>query len=104
MNVRHMLVLAHAGRGDALLAAAEVCEQLRSAGLVPIIAPKGHTLRADVPGATATLGKGVSLEDIELTIVLGGDGTILGAAELTRGSTAPLLGINHGHVGFFGGE
>ncbi len=100
MNVRHMLVLAHAGRGDALLAAAEVCEQLRSAGLVPIIAPKGHTLRADVPGATATLGKGVSLEDIELTIVLGGDGTILGAAELTRGSTAPLLGINHGHVGF----
>jgi NAD+ kinase len=46
------------------------------------------------------LGTDVQLDDIELTIVLGGDGTILAAAELTRGSQAPLLGINHGHVGF----
>src|SRR5690606_15052179 len=43
---------------------------------------------------------GISLGDIELVIVLGGDGTILRAAELARGSSAPLLGVNLGHVGF----
>ncbi len=38
--------------------------------------------------------------DCELAIVLGGDGTILKAAELTRASATPLLGVNLGHVGF----
>jgi NAD+ kinase len=51
---------------------------------------------ADVPA----LGVDVPLDDIELAIVLGGDGTILRAAELVRGGTAPVLGINLGHVGF----
>ena len=32
--------------------------------------------------------------------MLGGDGTILRAAELTRGTSVPLLGVNLGHVGF----
>jgi NAD+ kinase len=36
----------------------------------------------------------------ELTVVIGGDGTILRAAELTRESGTPLLGVNLGHVGF----
>lgn len=42
----------------------------------------------------------MSFADIELAIVLGGDGTILRAAELARAAGAPLLGINLGHVGF----
>jgi len=36
----------------------------------------------------------------ELAVVVGGDGTILRAAEVTRGSGAPVLGVNLGHVGF----
>ena len=36
----------------------------------------------------------------ELALVIGGDGTILRAAELTRETVTPLLGINLGHVGF----
>ena len=42
----------------------------------------------------------VPVDDVELAIVLGGDGTILRAAELVRDGTAPVLGINMGHVGF----
>jgi len=42
----------------------------------------------------------VQATDLELVIVLGGDGTILRAAELTRGCPVPLLGVNLGHVGF----
>ena len=36
----------------------------------------------------------------ELVVVVGGDGTILRAAEHARESGTPLLGINLGHVGF----
>jgi len=39
-------------------------------------------------------------EPIEAAVVLGGDGTILHAASLTRGTGIPLLGVNLGHVGF----
>jgi NAD+ kinase len=42
----------------------------------------------------------VAAKDIELVICLGGDGTILKAAEIMRGQNAPLLGVNMGHVGF----
>lgn len=38
--------------------------------------------------------------NVEIAIVLGGDGTILRAAELIRGQDTPILGINLGHVGF----
>lgn len=41
-----------------------------------------------------------SLPDVEVAVVLGGDGTILRGAELTRERNIPLLGINIGHVGF----
>lgn len=38
--------------------------------------------------------------EVELAVVLGGDGSILRAAELLRGAKSPILGINAGHVGF----
>jgi NAD+ kinase len=40
------------------------------------------------------------LPAVEIVVVLGGDGTILRGAELTRERNIPLLGINIGHVGF----
>ena len=41
-----------------------------------------------------------NLPAVEIAVVLGGDGTILRGAELTRQRNIPLLGINIGHVGF----
>ena len=41
-----------------------------------------------------------NLPELEIAVVLGGDGTILRGAELTRERNIPLLGINIGHVGF----
>jgi NAD+ kinase len=98
-----MLVVLHTGRDDSVVAAQSVCQQLRAAGVIPVIAPLDENDRADALadlGAFETLGSGVTVFDLELVIVLGGDGTILRAAELVRGSTVPLLGVNLGHVGF----
>lgn len=39
-------------------------------------------------------------DDTEIVVVLGGDGTILRAAELVKGTDVPILGVNLGHVGF----
>ena len=41
-----------------------------------------------------------SLPSLEIGVVLGGDGTMLRAAEVTRVHNIPLLGVNLGHVGF----
>jgi NAD+ kinase len=47
--------------------------------------------------AASDEGAGVGCE---LALVIGGDGTILRAAEVTHGSGTPVLGVNLGHVGF----
>ena len=41
-----------------------------------------------------------TIDGISAAIVLGGDGTILRAAELVRGHDIPIIGINLGNVGF----
>lgn len=100
---RQILVVAHTGRAGPLAAGIEVCRRLRDAGLVPVISaddPEGLIRAAPDIGPVRILGEDVASHDLELVVVLGGDGTILRAAELARGSSAPLLGVNLGHVGF----
>lgn len=98
---RNMLVYAHMAHEETLNAASLVCEQISVSGVVPVVSPdQAKSLGEHFRGNLSLLGTDVAPDNIELTIVLGGDGTILGAAELMRGSDAPLLGINHGHVGF----
>src|SRR5690606_37588983 len=80
---RRVLVVTHTGRPDAVLAQEQVLRELHAAGVEPV---------AEGPGVDPTT--------LDAAIVLGGDGTVLRAAELTRGGSAPLLGVNLGHVGF----
>lgn len=100
---RYILVVAHTGRQDSLEAGVQVCAQLIEAGVTPVLS---EDERRDILAArpsfddVAVLGVDVQPNELELVIVLGGDGTILRAAELVRGCSAPLLGINLGHVGF----
>lgn len=100
---RPILVVAHTGRSDSLAAAVHVCAQLEAGGAAPVFtADNRHDLLAhDASLAdTAVLGEDVGVDDLVLAIVLGGDGTILRAAELVREAQTPLLGVNLGHVGF----
>jgi len=103
MNERSILVVAHAGRVDTVDAARRVITALREAGARPVLADDDHAALTAVDDFFAdadVLGASVDPADLELAIVLGGDGTILRAAELVRDSGAPVLGINMGHVGF----
>ncbi len=103
MTDRHILVVAHTGRQDSLDAGIAVCRQLIAAGLTPVLSDdEFDDIMAAAPDLRpiTMLGDAVQIGDLELVIVLGGDGTILRAAELARGCSAPLLGVNLGHVGF----
>lgn len=100
---RYILVVLHTGRQDSVAAATEVCAQLQSAGAIAVLPPVEFEDAVEIPAALEglpRLGTDVDATDLELVIVLGGDGTILRAAELVRESTVPLLGVNLGHVGF----
>lgn len=102
LPAREILVVAHARRDDTVLAARRVIAAIRSAGARAVLPAEDDELRdalGDV-GPLATLGVDVTVEELEIAIVLGGDGTILRAAELVRTGAAPILGINMGHVGF----
>lgn len=104
MNERNILVVAHAGRDDTVAAARRVIDLLRGAGARPVLSADDRAELSAVDPLFAdvdTVGDIVAVDDLELAIVLGGDGTILRAAELVRGThSAPVLGINMGHVGF----
>jgi NAD+ kinase len=80
---RQVLVVTHESREEAVVAGEEACQALKAAGLDPIT-----DMAQATPGA------------LELAMVLGGDGTILRAAEITHGTGVPVLGVNLGHVGF----
>lgn len=102
---RRVLLLAHRARPDVRELAHVFCKSLSRHGVrvrVPAadaadlgLLHQGGAAEVELTDSTTDAGHGC-----ELAIVLGGDGTILRAAELTRESATPLLGVNLGHVGF----
>ena len=91
-----MLVTAHTGRENAVRSAQQVVKWLTAAG----IAVRTIAGELSCPGAEEVLAEDRAAEDAELVIVLGGDGSLLRAAELSRPARVPLIGVNLGHVGF----
>jgi NAD+ kinase len=91
-----VLVTAHTGRENALRNAGLVAERLTAAG----IAVRMLAAEFSSPGAEVVAAGEFAAQGAEIVIVLGGDGSLLRAAELARPAGVPLIGVNHGHVGF----
>jgi NAD+ kinase len=93
---RSVLVTVHTGREDAMRSARLVVERLTAAGISVL------TLAGELsfPGASEVPADAWAAKGAELIIVLGGDGSLLRAAELTRPAGVPLIAVNLGHVGF----
>jgi NAD+ kinase len=95
---RSVLLLAHTARERTTEAARSAAARLVAAGVeVRLLDEQADRIAA--PGTVACGADGAAV-GVELVLVLGGDGTILRAAELARGAHVPLLGVNLGRVGF----
>ena len=93
MSQRNLLIVCNPSRKEAVDAATSLTKDFTDAGFalftISDVSISG-LVKCDVE----------SLPQLEVAIVLGGDGTMLRAAEVTREQQIPLLGVNLGHVGF----
>lgn len=89
---RNLLIVCNPARVDAVVAAVELQQNLASTFGVYTISD------VDIPGITKS--SLTDLPELEVAVVLGGDGTMLRAAEVAQVRDIPLLGVNLGHVGF----
>jgi NAD+ kinase len=100
-GVRRILLLAHTGREGAIAVARQVIGALLEHGLVVrVLADQARDFQVEAGEGVELVAEEDAVAGCELVVVLGGDGTILRAAELTHGTSTPLLGVNLGHVGF----
>jgi NAD+ kinase len=93
MSQRSAIILVNPSRSEAVSAAIELSAILIKEGF--------HLFTSSdvqIDGVVNTSLE--ALPDIEIAIILGGDGTILRGAEATLLRNIPLLGVNLGKVGF----
>ena len=89
--IKSALLVVHPTRPEALDFAKELIAEFSSVGIGVL---------TNYPGGVTGSAELNEESDFEIAIVLGGDGTILRAAELVLGKDIPILGINLGNVGF----
>jgi NAD+ kinase len=96
---RVVLLVAHTGRSEALRVSRALIAQLSELGIgARVLEPEAADLNcaaAEVVPVSPAAAVGA-----EVVLVVGGDGTLLRAAELARPARVPLLGVNLGHIGF----
>lgn len=97
---RKVLLVSSSQSSDKAELAIAACNHLSANG-ISVMLEKGQIAALGELGFTFPSGVDeFNGSAVELAIVLGGDGSILRAAELLRGTKSPILGINAGHVGF----
>ena len=89
------LVVRHDRPRHAVALATELTSWIKSRGLDAVSEPLTAPLIGARPAEPAQLGR-----ETDLVVVLGGDGTLLGAARMIDERETPILGINLGGLGF----
>lgn len=83
-------------KAEAGTVAKQVIGWLQKRNLTPLV-PETEAQMYDIPGG---LPVGEVIEQSDLMVVLGGDGTLLAAARQMAGRQIPVLGVNLGGMGF----
>ena len=96
---RVLIVISHADDAAAQ-EATNACKHLAQRGIACVFDKDDLDHFAALGVSQPEGSKNYSGEDLDLVMVLGGDGSILRAAEIVNDNPAPILGINLGHVGF----
>lgn len=91
-NIKNVLIVVHPSRDDAAKFGEEIAFALTEAGF-EAITNHPNLIKNALPLESPD-------QKIDVALVLGGDGTILRAAEIIRGRDIPIIGINMGSVGF----
>jgi len=96
---RVLIVISHADDAAAQ-EATNACKHLAQRGIACVFDKDDLDHFAALGASQPEGSKTFSGEDLDLVMVLGGDGSVLRAAEIVNDNPAPILGINLGHVGF----
>jgi NAD+ kinase len=97
---REILLVTHTGRQTNLDTAAKVAGWFSSAGVrVRVLSDEANDLERSCYDSVVTFGPAAA-SGTEMVFALGGDGTLLRAAELAHPAGVPVLGVNLGRVGF----
>ncbi|MCT2587637.1 NAD kinase [Actinophytocola gossypii] len=100
MTGREVLLVVHTGRADTLHTAEKVAGWFAEAGIrLRVLTDEAPQLDSSCY-QTVVHGGAEAAAGTELVFVLGGDGTLLRAAELARPAGVPVLAVNMGRVGF----
>ncbi len=100
MTNREVLLVMHTGRVEARHTAEKAAAWFASGGMrLRVLADEAPMLDRSCYERVVPAGPDAAT-GVELVFVLGGDGTLLRAAELARTADVPVLGVNLGRVGF----
>lgn len=94
--VKKVVIVAKQNKIEALEASHNLRDWLQSRG-VEVVSDNGLTSRVEKGGKPLSV---VFRSQIDLVVVLGGDGTLLSAARVMGNDGIPILGVNLGGLGF----
>lgn len=100
---REVLLVLHTGRSTNRRTAAAVAARFAAAGVrLRVLAEEWAEVGDEGPAPAPRIvdGRPGCADGAEVVLVLGGDGTLLRAAEMARPVGVPLLGVNLGRIGF----
>ncbi|HUB37100.1 MAG TPA: NAD(+)/NADH kinase [Solirubrobacteraceae bacterium] len=99
MSHRTMTVLTHRSPAETAVALQRLARAAAAAGIVLRLDSEETRKHALAPTVGLELDASPS-DEVELCLVLGGDGTILKALQLYAGTDVPVFAVNFGEIGF----